>query len=354
MYPGSGGFSPAVRNLSSGALDYWIECNLASCIEFMYPGSAGLIETPVEPNPSSVALDYCSEHNLASCVNSMKTFQRRICMWRIYCLGDSNREGQRNFKSNFQKTLIRQLKLTSWQEGLSRRSRLYGLGLEGLASCDLCFGSGGLRSRSWPGKLRPLFGFWGLEVVAWQAATSVWASGGIGVVAWQAVNLFLGSGGLRLWTEAASSVWASGGIGRGLASCDFCLGSGGLSHGLKLRLLLGIRGHRGRGLASCDFCLGIRRHLGRRQASCDLFLGSGGLTVVAWQAATSVWVLGEQIEIWPGQSQLLSGQSRMLGSIVAGQPGQLSCLCRGFIAGKNLPNCLRDGVLGWLWAVWPT
>ena len=71
MYPASGEFSPAVRNLSSGALDYWIECNLASCIEFMYPGSAGLIATLVEPNPSSVALDYCSEHNLASCVNSM-------------------------------------------------------------------------------------------------------------------------------------------------------------------------------------------------------------------------------------------------------------------------------------------
>ncbi|KAJ7936677.1 hypothetical protein B0H13DRAFT_1853107 [Mycena leptocephala] len=60
MYPGSGGFSPAVQNLSSGALDYWIECNLASCIEFMYPGSAGLIATPVEP--SSAALEYCRRH----------------------------------------------------------------------------------------------------------------------------------------------------------------------------------------------------------------------------------------------------------------------------------------------------
>jgi hypothetical protein len=37
----------------------------------MYPGSAGLIVTPVEPNPSSAALDYCSEHNLASGVNCM-------------------------------------------------------------------------------------------------------------------------------------------------------------------------------------------------------------------------------------------------------------------------------------------
>ncbi|KAJ7937772.1 hypothetical protein B0H13DRAFT_1852070 [Mycena leptocephala] len=71
MYPGSGGFIPVVRNLSSRALDYWIECNLASCIEFMYPGSAGLIARPVEPNPSSAALDYGSEHNLASCFNSM-------------------------------------------------------------------------------------------------------------------------------------------------------------------------------------------------------------------------------------------------------------------------------------------
>ena len=33
---------------------------------------------------------------------------------------------------------------------------------------------------------------------------------------------------------------------------------------------------------------------------------------MAWQAATSVRVLGEQIEVWPGQSQLLSGQLRML------------------------------------------
>ncbi|KAJ7899168.1 hypothetical protein B0H14DRAFT_3124191 [Mycena olivaceomarginata] len=195
MYPGSGGFSPAVRNLSSGALDYWIECNLASCIEFIYPGSAGLIATPVEPNPSSVALDYCN-----------KIISRK----------------SGNVKGNFQKTLIRQLKL----------------GLEGLASCDLCLGSGGLRS--WPGKLRPLFGFWGLEVVAWQAATSVWASEGIGVVAWQA-------------------------------------GASGSSPG-KLRP----------------------------------FFGFWGLDIVAWQAATSVWVLGQQIEIWPDQSQLLSGQSRML------------------------------------------
>ncbi|KAJ7904010.1 hypothetical protein B0H13DRAFT_1881945 [Mycena leptocephala] len=62
MYPGSGGFSPAVRNLSSGALDYWIERNLASCIEFMYPDSAGLIATLAEPNASSAALDYCKRH----------------------------------------------------------------------------------------------------------------------------------------------------------------------------------------------------------------------------------------------------------------------------------------------------
>ncbi|KAJ7938537.1 hypothetical protein B0H13DRAFT_1851486 [Mycena leptocephala] len=74
----------------------------------------------------------------------------------------------------------------------SQGSRLYGLGLEGLASCNLCLGSGGLRSwfcnlrllfgHQWasgssPGKLQPLFGFWRLDVVAWQAVTSVWVLG---------------------------------------------------------------------------------------------------------------------------------------------------------------------------------
>ncbi|KAJ7809943.1 hypothetical protein B0H14DRAFT_2607664 [Mycena olivaceomarginata] len=61
MYPGSGGFSQVVRNLSNGVLDYWNECNLASCIEFMYPGSAGLIPTPGAKS-SSEALDYCRRH----------------------------------------------------------------------------------------------------------------------------------------------------------------------------------------------------------------------------------------------------------------------------------------------------
>ncbi|KAJ7913840.1 hypothetical protein B0H13DRAFT_2325970 [Mycena leptocephala] len=57
-----------------------------------------------------------------------------------------------------------------------------------LASFDLCLGSVGIEvvawqastsvwvlgaSRSSPGKLRPLFGFWGIEVVVCHAATSV-------------------------------------------------------------------------------------------------------------------------------------------------------------------------------------
>ncbi|KAJ7739292.1 hypothetical protein B0H14DRAFT_2638312 [Mycena olivaceomarginata] len=121
----------------------------------------------------------------------------------------------------------------------SQASRLYGLGLEGLENGDLCLGSGGL------------------EVVAWQAATSVWASGVIEVVAWQA---------------EASGSWPS-----------------------KLRLLFGHQG------AS-----------GWSPRKLRPLFGFWGIDVVAWRAATSVWVLGEQIEIWPGQSQLLSGQSRML------------------------------------------
>ncbi|KAJ7861130.1 hypothetical protein B0H14DRAFT_2576270 [Mycena olivaceomarginata] len=178
-------------------------------------------------------------------------------------------------------TLIRQLKLTSWQEGLSRRSRLYGLGLEGLASCDLCFGSGGLRSRGHRGRglasCDSFLGSGGLRLWT-EAASSVWASGGIGVVAWQAVTLFWFWGLEVVAWQAATSVWGASGSWPG-----------------KLRLLFGHQG------AS-----------GSSPGKLRPLFGFWGLDVVAWQAATSVWVLGEQIEIWPGQSQLLSGQSRML------------------------------------------
>ncbi|KAJ6623853.1 hypothetical protein B0H10DRAFT_1943632 [Mycena sp. CBHHK59/15] len=61
-----------------------------------------------------------------------------------------------------------------------------------LASGDLCLGSGG--SRLQPGKLRPLFGLWGIKVTTWQVGTSGWVLG----------------------DER-----------RNLASCNFCLGSGG-------------------------------------------------------------------------------------------------------------------------------
>ncbi|KAJ7790355.1 hypothetical protein B0H14DRAFT_2626078 [Mycena olivaceomarginata] len=200
------------------------------------------------------------------------------------------------------RTLIWQLKCsiwtyseTSWQEGPEDRGWARG-----------------------PGKLRPLFGFWGPEVVVWQPATSVgfW---GLEVVARQAVTF----------------VWVLGARGRSLASCDFCLGIKGWP---------GKLGHRGRGLASCDSLLGsgglrswtevatsvwasggigswpgklqlLFGHQGTSGSSAGKLrplFGLWGLDVVAWQAVTSVWVLGEQIEIWPGQSQLLSGQSRML------------------------------------------
>ncbi|KAJ6623864.1 hypothetical protein B0H10DRAFT_1943642 [Mycena sp. CBHHK59/15] len=283
MYPGSGGFSPAVRNLSNRALDYWIECNLASCIEFMYPGSAGLI----------VRLWIIASHK--EVLRIWVTNEYLPDLYLVLFEAQNNLAPPRSalqMNNPPTRTLIQQLKLTSWQDGPEDRgcidwvsrawqtaTSVWVLGTcgRGLATCDFCLGSGGLEVvarqaatfvwvlglevvawqastsvwasrglsyglclgsgglRSWFGKLRLLFGFWGFEAVAWQAATSVWASGGIGVMAWQ----------------ASTSVWASGGT----------------------------------------WVVAWQ---------------------VAWQAATSVWVLGEQIEIWPGQAQLLSGQSRML------------------------------------------
>ncbi|KAJ6579450.1 hypothetical protein B0H10DRAFT_1962859 [Mycena sp. CBHHK59/15] len=175
------------------------------------------------------------------------------------------------------RTLIQQLKLTG-SRGPGKLRPLWVLGTcgRGLATCDFCLGSGGLRS--WPGKLRPLFGFWGLEVVAWQASTSVWASRGLRL--WPGtLRLLFGFWGLEVvvW-QTATSVWGASGSWPG-----------------KLRLLFGHQGAPGSSPGKLR----------------PLF-GFWGLDVVAWQAATSVWVLGEQIKIWPGQAQLLSGQSRML------------------------------------------
>ncbi|KAJ7849497.1 hypothetical protein B0H14DRAFT_2582434 [Mycena olivaceomarginata] len=76
--------------------------------------------------------------------------------------------------------------------------------------------------------LRLLFGFWGIEVAAWQVATSVWVLGD---------------------------------QGHNLASCDFCLGSGGsrLQAG-KLRPWFGFWGIRlSCGLASRNFFLASRQ-----------------------------------------------------------------------------------------------
>ncbi|KAJ6609662.1 hypothetical protein B0H10DRAFT_1954400 [Mycena sp. CBHHK59/15] len=284
MYPGSGGFSPAVRNLSSGALDYWIECNLASCIEFMYPGSAGLIATPVEP--SSATLEYCSEHNLASCVNSMypgpglsresldwerlSATRMRIWAWTIYGLNDSNKEGQRNFKGNFQKVrcwstfndsslggeesqgllviggckLASSADLTDAQFGLTLRLhgkkvpriKIVWTGTRGpgnLRTCDLCLSFGGLRS--WFDNLHCGHGLSGCDLClgsgglrSWtEAATSVWASGGVGVVAWQ----------------AATSVWHQGASGSSPGKLRPLFGFWGwTSWPGKLRLLFGFGG----------------------------------------------------------------------------------------------------------------
>ncbi|KAJ7504659.1 hypothetical protein B0H11DRAFT_1905273 [Mycena galericulata] len=156
-------------------------------------------------------------------------------------------------------------------------------------------------SRSPPGTLRPLFRFWGhrgrllasfdlclgpggIEVVVWHAATSVWVLGATRSSPGKLRPLF-GFWGIEIiaW-QASTSVWV--------------LGASRSSPGT-LRPLFGFWGNRGRRLASFDLCL-----------------GSGG-----------------QIEIWTGQSQILSGQLRY--------------------HGNNLANCLHDGS-GRLWAVWPT
>ncbi|KAJ6579858.1 hypothetical protein B0H10DRAFT_1962736 [Mycena sp. CBHHK59/15] len=231
MYPGSGGFSPAVQNLSNGALDYWIECNLASCIEFMYPGSAGLIATPVEPNPSSAALDYC--RNVKG--NFQKSHKEVLRIWvtneylpDLYLVLFEAQNNLAPPRSALQmnnpptRTLIQQLKLTSWQDGPEDRGCIDWVSRAWQTATSL--GSGDLRS--WFGNLRLLFGFWGLEVVARQAATFVWVLG-LEVVAWQASTSVWASRGLRLWPGT-------------------------------LRLLFGF----------------------------------WGLEVVVWQTATSVWVLG--------------------------------------------------------------
>ncbi|KAJ7430478.1 hypothetical protein B0H11DRAFT_1942950 [Mycena galericulata] len=78
--------------------------------------------------------------------------------------------------------------------------------------------------------LRLLFGFWGIEVAAWQLATSVWVLGDQGC---------------------------------NLASCDFCLGSGGSrSQAGKLRPWFGFWGIRlSCGLASRNLFLASRQRL---------------------------------------------------------------------------------------------
>ncbi|KAJ7495770.1 hypothetical protein B0H11DRAFT_1910514 [Mycena galericulata] len=74
-----------------------------------------------------------------------------------------------------------------------------------------------------PGKLRPLFGFWGIKVATWQVATSVWALGDKSRNLSQPgkLRLLFGFWGIKVVT------WALGDQGRNLASCDLCLGSGG-------------------------------------------------------------------------------------------------------------------------------
>ncbi|KAJ7504674.1 hypothetical protein B0H11DRAFT_2187102 [Mycena galericulata] len=70
-------------------------------------------------------------------------------------------------------------------------------------------------------------------------------------------------------------------------------------------------GGRGRNLANCDLCLGSGRSM-LQPGKLQLPFGFWGVEVATWQIATSVWVLGAQIELWPDQSRSLSGQSAKL------------------------------------------
>ncbi|KAJ7498360.1 hypothetical protein B0H11DRAFT_2381642 [Mycena galericulata] len=315
MYPGSGGFSPAVRNLSNGALDYWIECNLASCIEFMNPGSAGLIATPVEPNPSSAALDYCRRH-----------------------FGDKDEEFARGlFMAKTTRIKKEILKATSKRCGAGRR----------------------LMTASWEEKNPKARGFFSSQGTVIRRITCnwrlvhddqshkevlrIWVTNeylpDLYLVLFEAQNnLAPPRSALQMnnpptWTlirqlkldgpedrgcidwvsrawQTATSVWVMGTCGRGLATCDFCLGSGGSrSWPGKLRPLFGFWGLE---VVAWQATTSVWGASGSSPGKLRPLFGFWGLDVVAWQAATSVWVLGEQIEIWPGQSQLLSSQSRML------------------------------------------
>ena len=156
--------------------------------------------------------------------------------------------------------------------------------------------------------MRPLFGFWGIKVVAnWKVATSVWVLG-IRVATWQ----------------VETSVWVLGDQGCcNLPSCDLCLGSGGsmLLQPAKLRLLFGF----------------------------------WGIKVTTWPVATSVWVLGNKsrLNLTSGDLCLGSGGSRSL------QPAKLRLLfgfwgirlsCMAWAPAQSLSSrrCLpADGSLFW-------
>ncbi|KAJ7817489.1 hypothetical protein B0H14DRAFT_2601991 [Mycena olivaceomarginata] len=172
--------------------------------------------------------------------------------------------------------------MARWSQG----SRLYGLGLASL---------------SWFGNLQLLFGFW--------RHRSHGLSG---------YDLCLGSGGLTSWPGKLRLLFGFWGLdghrGRGLASCDSLLGSGGLtSWPGKLRLLFEHQGASGSSPGKLRLLFGFwGNRLRFGLASHNFFLASRGC----------------------------------FGPMVAGQPGQLACLCRGFITGNNMPNFWRDGFGG--------
>ncbi|KAJ7730050.1 hypothetical protein B0H14DRAFT_2640308 [Mycena olivaceomarginata] len=110
-------------------------------------------------------------------------------------------------------------------------------------------------------------------------------------------------------------------------------------------------------VATSVWVLGIKVAIQHVPGKLQPLFGFWGIKVASWQVATLVWVLGDQIELWPGQSQFISGQSTMLAPD-GRQDNLASCLApyQAVITGNNLPNCLPDigAVIGWLWAVWPT
>ncbi|KAJ7922621.1 hypothetical protein B0H13DRAFT_2267452 [Mycena leptocephala] len=263
------------------------------------------------------------------------------------------------------------IKVATWQVATavwvlgdqSRTSCVRYLGSGGSKShkLDCCLGSGGSKShklrlllgsggsQSQPGKLRPLFGLWGIKVV--QVVFAIWVLGD------QSRNL-------ASWT----AIWVLGDQSR--TSCDCCLGSGG-SKSHKLRLLFGFWGSQsqpgklrplfglwGIKVVQVVFAIWVLGDQSRNLASfvqVARYLGSGGSKSQAGKLRLlfGFWGIRLSCVAWP-VTQSLSGQSTALASD-SRQNDLASCLarCQAAIMGNNPPNCQPDigAGFGWLWTV---